>query len=262
MPLSKEDIERIYSMRDKLIITFKATSSETQKKRVSKNLAKIEKIIRDIESGKEIDPKELHLFSNNVKKNDDAVSNLNRMSYLAKIEVEQISENNKDAEMNQIYSFFKFFETNLITPLGDNYIKLDYHLSKRRDVLFAHFEALRHLMKEYVDDLNILTELRIQRQIETYKSRVEQQKAYLLIRLSEFLHELKELLDEIIAECESGRNSFFNPDEIFEVKYLINDYSKTEYEGMKMMDIVYEALYFTIDFIEIVRMPDFRKKSR
>ena len=73
---------------------------------------------------------------------------------------------------------------------------------------------------------------------------------------------MKDLLNEIIIEYESGKNSFFNPDEVFEIQYLINENKKTEYEGSKMLDIVYEAMYFTIDYLEIVRMPDFRKHKK
>ena len=108
MSFSKEEIEKIYQIREKMLITYKAAVSDAQKKRISKDLAKIEKIIGHIEEGKEIEVDKLSLFSiesrnteNNVKKEEHD----NRISYIAKIEILKLSDSNKDPEMNQIYSF-------------------------------------------------------------------------------------------------------------------------------------------------------------
>ena len=263
MSFSKEEIEKIYQIREKMLITYKAAVSDAQKKRISKDLAKIEKIIGHIEEGKEIEVDKLSLFSiesrnteNNVKKEEHD----NRISYIAKIEILKLSDSNKDPEMNQIYSFLIFFENNFAVPLDDMYLKLEYSLGKKRDIIFAHYQALQRLLKEYIDDIEILQDLKIKEQIEKYKSRIEQQKAYLLIKLSEFLHELKDLVNEIISDYKSGKSNFLNPKEKFQTSYLIKE--KTEFEDMEMIDILYETVYFLEDFIEIIRMPDFRKNLK
>ncbi|MCK4799115.1 MAG: hypothetical protein KAT05_17215 [Spirochaetes bacterium] len=261
MALSKNEIEKIYGIKEKLLITYKAASSEEQKKRISIHLAKIEKIIQNIEEGKWIDTTELHIFSEELKKKEkpDKNNKPTRINYIAKVEILKIAEKNKDSEMDQIYSFIMYFEKNFSIPLGPTYLKLDYYLSRKRELFYAHYEAIKHLLKEYIDDIVLLSELKFNKQIEKYKSRLAQQKKYLFVKLSELLHELKNFLTEIITDFDTGRKSLFNPDEKYVNKFAVDE--KTTFEDCEMETIVREAQYFTLDFIEILRMPNFKNHT-
>jgi hypothetical protein len=262
MAFSKDDLEKIYSIKEKLQVTFKAAGTPQQKRRISTYLTKIDDIIKDIEDGKSVDLSELNLFSEELikVKISDQSEDGERISYLAKVENLKIAESNKDSEMDLIYSFLIYFEKNFSIPLGSNYLKIDYYLSKKRDTFFAHYEGIKHLLKEYTDDLLLLSDLKFNEQIEKYKARIAQQKKYFFIRLSELLHELKEFFDDIIADLNRGRKSFFNPDEKFVYKFETEN--KPEFEGEKMSLIIEEAYKFTIEFIEILRMPKFKKSTK
>lgn len=262
MSLSKKEIEKIYNIKDKLTITYKAAANNKQKKRISKHLQQINKIIDEIEDGKLIDLNKLNIFSEDLNMDEIYESEIddNRINYLAKVESLKTSHNNKDSEMNQIYSFLSYFEKNFSTPLGNNYLKLEYNFSKKRDTFFSHFEGINHLFKEYIDDINVLTELKFKEQIEQFKIRINQQKKFILVRLSEVLHEFKEIINDIILDYDKGLNSIFNPEERYIYKYPKTE--KTDFDGVEMINILKEALYFTDDFLNILRMPDFRKKTK
>lgn len=257
--MSHEEIEKIYNIKEKLLVTFKAASTGKQKRRISNYLSKIEKIIKDIEDGNIINHEELNIFSEELKKSRNTKlkeKDESKISYLARIENLQISDKNKDSEMDLIYSFLMYFEKNFSVPLGSNYLKIDYYLSKKRELFFAHYEAVKHLLKEYIDDILLLDELKFNEQIEQYKSRLGQQKKYLFIKLSELLHELKEFYEEILSDKNTGRKSFFNPEEKYKYKFDVDDNS--EFEGVDMGSIVNETYNFTNEFIEILRMPKFK----
>ncbi len=259
MSISREDEEKILNLKEKLLLVYKAAASDSQKRRVLKNINTIDKVIKDIEDGKDVDLTKLNIFSNEKQEKPEIVEDDGRINYLAKVESIKMSEDHNDAELNEIYSFYRYFEDNFLVPLQDNYFKIDYQYSKRRDLIFAHHDALNHLFEEYLNDFEVLKDLKIKEQVATYKNRVDQQKAYTLIKLGEFLFELKELLDDIIKDRNAGMNTFYNPDEKFYSKFAKdNNY----FEGCKMIEIINELMLFMDDFIEIIRMPDFKKRKK
>ena len=260
MSLSKKEIEKIYNIKDKLTVTYKAATNEKQKKRLSKHIKQIEKIINEIEEGKYINLEQLNIFSDEIQINElDEMNEDDRINYIAIVENLKITKTNKDTEMDHIFSFFKYFEKHFSTPLGSNYLKLEYKFSKRRDTFFTHFENINHLLKEYIDDVKVLSELKFKEQIDQFKLRINQQKKYILVRLSELLHEFKDLVSELILNYEKGFNAIINPLEKYIYKYPKTE--KTDFEGIEMINILKESSYYANDFLEVLRMPDFRKKS-
>lgn len=260
MSLTKKEIEKIYNIKDKLTITYKAATNEKQKRRLSKHIKEIERIIDDIEEGKYVNLDQSNIFSGDIQLDEfDDFDENNRINYIAIVENLKITKTNKDSEMDQIFSFFKYFEKHFSTPLGSNYLKLEYNFSKRRDTFFTHFENINHLFKEYIDDVKVLSELKFKEQIEQFKLRINQQKKYILVRLSELLHEFKDLVEEMILNYEKGLNSIINPLEKYIYKYPKTE--KTDFEGIEMINILKESSLFASDYIDILRMPDFRKKS-
>ncbi len=260
MALSKKEIEKIHEIKEKLTITYKAATSDKQRRRLNKHIKQIEKLLDDIDDGKVANLQKLNIFSEDTNEIDH-INQIeeDRINYIAKVDNLKINKSNKDSEIDQIYSFFVYFEKHFSTPLGTNYLKLEYGYSKRRDTFFTHFENINHLFKEYIDDVKVLSELKFKEQIEQFKFRINQQKKYILVRLSELLHEFKDLIDEIILDFEKGHNAIINPLEQYIYKYPKTE--KTDFEGVEMINLLKEASNYANDFLEILRMPDFRKKS-
>lgn len=253
MSLSQHDIEKIYQIKQKLLTTFKVTTSAEQKKRIKSYLAHIESILDDIERGLDVDPEKLNIFSSEFKNTEDIEENF-ITNYSARIEIIKLNENIKDKEMDLIYSFFIFFENNFFNIFTPKYLKLDYQFNKKRDLLFAQYDAFKILLKQYKDDLDLLSELRVKAQIEQFKKRIDQQKKYLLVKLSELIHGFRDFTLDLLNDIKYGKNGFINFDEVFEVNFENN-----EFNGWKMGDIIKEAEHFFNEFLDILRMPDFRR---
>ena len=152
-----------------------------------------------------------------------------------------------------------YFDKHFFTPLGTNYLKLEYNLDKKRGTYFTHYDNLKKLLSEYIDDLLVLNELKSKTQQEQYKLRLVHQKKHFFVKLSELLHELKDFFEEITNEYATGRKVIHNSTEKYKYKFPTNE--KTDFDNVEMIKIVEEALFFIKDFIEILRMPDFRKIS-
>ena len=207
----------------------------------------------------------MNIFSDDIKQIEEQaekrqfLNNDERINYIAKVENLKITDSNKDSELDQIYSFIMYFDKHFYTPLGANYLKLEYNLNKKRGTYFTHYDNLKKLLSEYIDDLLVLNELKFKDQQEQYKLRLVHQKKHFFVKLSELLHELKDFFEEINNEIKAGRKVVHNPDEKYSYKYPTKD--KTDFDNVEMIKIVEEVLFFIEDFIEILRMPDFRKIS-
>ena len=107
MPLTKKELEKIYEIRKKLQVTFKAASTEDQRKRINNHIKKIEQIIVYIEEGEPVDFDELNIFSEDIKlleeqeEKKDFLYRDNRINYVAKVENLKITESNKDSELDR-----------------------------------------------------------------------------------------------------------------------------------------------------------------
>jgi hypothetical protein len=75
--------------------------------------------------------------------------------------------------------------------------------------------------------------------------------------MNDFLIELKEFLLEIISDIELGNKSLFNPEDKFKSKFTSEN--KSDFDDIEIITIIYEALYFVNDFLDIIRIPDFKK---
>ena len=174
------------------------------------------------------------------------------------MEIKKISDINKDEEIDEIYSYFLYFDNNFSSPLSLSNLKLDYSLSKMRDDFFVKYDNVLHLIEEFKTDVELLSKIKNKEQIESYKERLKQQKRHILFKTSEILNELKVFLEKVIADINEGRKSLFNATEKYLIKF--DSSKKSILEGKTYKEIIFETYNFVNDFIDILRMPYFRNK--
>lgn len=259
MSLTKEEIEKVYRLRDSLKMTYRLSTNRAQKGRIGETLKELEDIIKNIESGKWVNPVKIHLYTKKTSEEpEEAVEE--KSSYRDKINFVKLSENNKDLEMDEMFSYLLFFEDTFIVFLKAEELKLEYEFSKRRNDFLLHYSTMRRLIDEYISDTESFTTFTTTEQREHYRDRLMHQKNYILIKLSENLAELKGLLIELLDDASSGRNeALLNADERYYSQ--INSLKTNIFEGSKNVDIVRQALDFIVEFNTTLRIPNFKKKK-
>jgi len=255
MALSDEEIEKIYKIKSQLLSTYKISKKEEQKKRISHYIKEVDMIIKDIENRNWVNPVKLNILTQNVDGKDNIATDNKKYKNL--VPIEKISDLNKDLELDQIYSYLNYFEENFIPPMSQTNLKLDYALSRKRDDFYVKYDSVKHLVKEFTADFELLCKLTNKEQIEKYKERINLQKHHLLFKISELLSDISSFLSLVITDLNEGRKSLFNAAE----KYF-NKFDKTKkdiFTGQTMEYIVRECSIFIDEFIDILRMPDFKK---
>ena len=249
-----KELEKLYKLREQLKNTHKITTLQEQKDRLSIYLKNIEFVIKEIESGNWVNPVKLSVISENVE-NLDIEKYDGDIDY--DVEMIEIVPNSRDVEMNTLYSYYKFFEDNFLSALSQSYLKLDYNLGKKRDDMYVKNDIIRHIIEEYGEDMNILTSISNKEQAEKYRERLSHQKKYLFIKLSEYLRNFLEFLNIVISDLDMGRSNIFNQDEKYLPKFSKD---KNVFENHKYKDIIRNAKEFIEIFIDVLRLPDFKRK--
>jgi len=273
--ISKEDNEKILALKERLRTTYKISTNAEQKKRIITHLAKIDSILKDISLGKDIS--EDRLAELNIKKisqNGENAANITSTSdnssasdnrdYLKDdignfaVKYVEIHGNTKDTEINEIYSYFLFLESVYLPPLSQIYLKMDFNFGRDRDIIFNKFDMAKHLVNSYVEDYKMLASLVGKKeQYDSYKERMKQQRQYLLVKLGEFLHEFDDFLLKVIDNMKTNKPNILNPDDIYK-----NDFVESKYlDGRNYRDIVKSLESYTLFFINILRIPNFKKSG-
>ncbi|HPO50432.1 MAG TPA: hypothetical protein PLO89_08930 [Spirochaetota bacterium] len=250
------DIEKLKKLREQIDNTYKTTTIKEQKERLSAYIREIDAVLKDIESGNWVNPVKLSIISEKAK-----IMDIDEDNEEIDFDVEELEiiEGSKDVEMNTLYSYYKFFEDNFLSALNQSYLKLDYNLGKKRDDIYIKNDVMRHLIEEYSEDMKILFSISNKEQSDKYRERLSHQKKYLFIKLSEFLRFFLDFLGSLIVDLDMGRSTIFNQDERFLPVYSKNS-KKNVFYNRKYKDIIYSAKDFIEIFIEVLRLPDFKRK--
>ncbi len=269
LKISKEDYQKILALKDRMTTTYKVSTSQEQKKRLVSYLAKIERLLKDISSGKEIDPARLAELNIKISKpnssndiehieslDDDTEEYLKDDKGNFVIEYIEIPGNKRDNEINEVYSYFIFMESVYLPPISQAYLKMDFNFGKDRDIVFNKFDIVKHLFSSYVDDYKMLTSIMHKKeQYDAYKERIKQQRQYLLVKLGEFLNEFNEFVLKIIDNVETNKPNILNPDDIYKNDFIDNKYL----EGKSYRAIAKSLHSYIIFFISILRIPNFKR---
>lgn len=255
MSLSDKEIEKIYRIKSQLLSTYKVSQKEEQKKRISHYIKEVDMIIKDIENGNWVNPVKLNILTQNVDSEDN--SSANEKNYKNLVQIEKISDLNKDSELDQLYSYLNYFEEHFLPPMSQTNLKLDYALSRKRDDFYVKYDSVKHLVKEFIADFELLCKLTNKDQIDKYKERINLQKHHLLVKISELLNDIRDFLTLVITDLNEGRKSLFNAAEKYSNKF--DKAKKGIFTGQTMEYIIRECAIFIDDFIDILRMPDFKK---
>ncbi|HOV15129.1 MAG TPA: hypothetical protein PK771_12645 [Spirochaetota bacterium] len=260
MNTQKEELEKLYEIRDRLKKIQQINLKQDDKDKITSYLRDTENSIKEIEAGNWINPLKINQIKENLKQFDNIIDNTTIDEDIDfDVEKIEIIPNSKDVEMNTLYSYYKYFEDNFLTALNQSYLKLDYNLGKKRDDLFVKNDMIRHLIEEYGEDMNVLTSITNKEQSDKYRERLSHQKKYLFIKLSEYLRDFLDFLNTTITDINSGRKNIFNLNEKFLPKFTRNN-NKNAFENLKFKDIIMKTKDFIEIFIDVLRLPDFKRK--
>lgn len=267
MSISDKDKKKLNEIHNLLSITLKSSTLANQKSRILKNLKTVESLLNDINEGKWINPIKLRNilngFSNqtSIKTNKQNTTQINHNTpegYLEKIEIVNISRLNNDYEIDCIYSYFEYFKRNFLQPIGKNNLELNYNLNKKRDEFINKSENIDKLLKDYREDLEILTQITEKEKAKYYNSKFVQRRKNLFLQCAEMFVIGNKFTNKIIHDRASDDGGVFNGDHIFVGKYNLNNSSI--FERQTNYYILKELKTFTEEILSFLNIPGYESE--
>ncbi len=251
--MTKEDIQKINDLREKMARTYRLATTEEQKKRLGKYIKDLDIIIGDIKAGRPVDPIKLRIL-------DDSPSQSSSKKYAEDdeptfsdvIEVETVIASGHDYDFDQVYSFLTFFENNLSPALSASYLKLDFALAKKRDECLMSYESVKRIVDQYVSDFNQYYSSNNDNT--AMRERLRTDRRSVLVKLNDTFISIRKFFAFLVNDLNDGRNSILNKDSIFRDKF-----SETHnyFNGKTYEEIVRLAYDFVNEMIDVIDIPRF-----
>jgi hypothetical protein len=250
--MNQEDFNKILSVREKLLATYKFTVSEEQKREIGKSIKDLDIIIADVKAGRPVSPKQIESIIGKQSSNKSKDSGNDKKSFADIIPVEEVIASGKDYDFDQIYCFLTFFEKNMFSALSSSYLKLDFALSKKRDECFMSYESVKRMIDQYITDYNSF--FNTSKDPLDAKQRLRADRRLVLVKLNDIFLSLHKLFSKLIDDLQDERNTILNKDEVFKDKFASDD---NYFNGMSFAKIVAEADRFFEELIDIIDLPKF-----
>lgn len=222
--------------------------------KMSKDQIQRQRVFKDIQRWKEILetlPKKQvkELDSYDEEKSASALADYELLKYIT---VLQMNKKIDDKDLNEIFTFMKFFEDEYLGMLGEYHLKLDYNQSDLRNTFYPKLHDIHNALEHYAnalikfdDEYNPVDKTRL-------KMMVQEEYRNLLKKVGDFLRRLSNFINDLVYDYEQSGSVIKNPHEKLRFSSggnVLNGY--TVIEGLKDLQLFLAEL---LDYLNIPEM--------
>ena len=236
---------------------YKSTVDKDQKERVKKEISKIKNKISNIE---QFGPEEVldegqDQEEDVVTGKDDAAFEEEKKEFkiLSKFPVKKIHPESINPEVNMAITYIDIFESELWGALSDFHLKLDYFHSRERDKFYNALENVKRFISEYANTLNEFNDSVNKKYLEKLKSMRSKYSRSLLVDSVKLIMNIKEFIEKILSDYESGGHIIMNPDD--EIAYSDIEEKKI-LNNWKIIDALRYIREFSEEFLGAINLPE------
>ena len=256
MDAKQEKSEKIVKSIKLLESVLRTTRDDAQKSRVKKNIAGLNRQLKELHPNTNIKELVDAIFSNIMAIPDtDNSKSLKKYDLLRNIEIEPISPHKEDWETNEAAGIMKHFEDKYWTIISDQYIQLDFSNSSDRDGLYRQLDGCNRALKTFqqtIEDIEKTKSPEYSGQLHLMRVRHSR---LLLYDIYQFFKNLNFYISNIIANYEAGGNMIMNPtDKIIYEKY--EDFHT--FEGYTVIDALFQMEKYIKEVLDLLNVPEMK----
>lgn len=248
-PKNKDDIDKIIKQLEGV---YKTTKDEEQRKRVGRRIVQLKRNLEmpDIdtpfsakttnkensdkpkvieETKKETTPTEIE--------NTDSISEYESLHDLQVVPIHNLSKNR---DVNFFAAVLKEFEDEFWPALSEYHFKLDYNHSKKRDVFFDKLEISKITLKELLKVFDQLEHSLNAAHEEQLNVMCKKQEREFIMKMVDFLSELKKFLKIILDNHDEGGNVIVEPDHVIKFGKLYGDKKLSNFTVLSAAKAIYQ----------------------
>lgn len=259
MSVTREEIERIHDIKKSLEITYKSSTTPSQRARLKNEIDEINSIIELINEGKWVNPLKLKIFGHTKNNKSTGNEAVNENTEYDKVKLIPFVQDSRDDEMDVIYSYFVFFENNFYQIFSQRSLKLRFDAGKKRDEFLASYDFILRQVEQYQSDI-VDAVRKTDQTREQRNNRLNMERFNLLGRLQDFFKELLEFVITLNQGIAQGEKIILNPQDSFFDEQNVAEFS--HFEGKKIFEVLKELEIFLRIFLTKIDIPDFLRGKK
>ncbi|MDH4128263.1 MAG: hypothetical protein OEV44_05880 [Spirochaetota bacterium] len=237
---------------------LKTTSNDVQRKRVYKEIQQwkeeLDKLPRNF------------LFDNDTINFDKDVKTeksnpLDNYELLKHIPIIKVNSEVNNRELNEIYTFTKYFEDEYLGMLSEYHIKLDFNYSHNRDIFYSQIHDVHLAIKSYADVLEKANKSNIEtEQKSRLKLTAQGEYRNVINKISDFYNKLFEFVNNLVDNYDNHGNLISNPKSKLHFNSNVN--SSMVLEGCTVIEGVKDLHRFLTELLDYLNLPNIKKKDK
>ncbi len=252
--MAELDHQRIREMIDNLEGVLKTSGSVDQRRRVA---VEIHNLKKDLEKNPLTLLDEDEVSQESTDPEEATKDPLDYFDILKHIPIVETSRGFVNRELDEIYTFLKYFEDEHLGMLGEYHLKLDYNRSLVRDGFYSKIHDLHTVINHYA---NALAKYEHDKDLLVSKTNqkllVQEEYRNLLTKLGSFFRKLYQFADDLVENYNNNGNLVLNPHD-----KLTFDSSLGESQvlnGCTVIEGIQDLHRFLTELLEYLNLPDLK----
>ncbi len=164
-----------------------------------------------------------------------------------------------DREVDHIYLYMKFFESDFLPFLSETKLKLDFKYSLERDSFYHRFQELLRRLTDLVNEIERFESGKFRVDIEEeMKKRIFKMKRNLSIELDRFFKQVNKFATDLLEDVNGDALKCLNGEETINFDAIEG---KRYLEGFLVRDALEEVRKFSLEIIEYLDIPEIKLKE-
>lgn len=249
---------RIEQVQKKLLLVYKTTKDDAKKKELETTFKQIDRDLRKLDLG-QFEEKDLVRYGISTQDLEVAIQehlHNRRVSYriLNNIQLEPVTANTRNEEVNAIWSYLKFFGDEYLGLLCEQNLKLDYGLAYQRDQFYTLYNDVVKVVSEYGEISDQIAQAESSHNKE-YRSRLVQlqNKQYrdIILKVGKFLRSLQTFVQSVFSSEEEGIRSLLEPEAIVYIEG-----TDSSLNGVTAKKALEDLAVYVDEFFDYIKIPD------
>ncbi|GMT48565.1 MAG: hypothetical protein IEMM0008_0104 [bacterium] len=255
--MAELDHQRIREMIDNLEGVLKTSGNADQRKRVTIEIHKLRKELERNPLRILDDDDEDEDTQEAVQQEEELKDPLEYYDILKNIPVQQTGRGFYNRELNEIYTFIKYFEDEHLGMLGEYHLKLDYDQSLVRDNFYSKIHDLHTVVNHYANALEKHEQLKESLSNRTnQKLLVQEEYRNLLTKLGDFFRKLYKFVDNLVESYNSNSNLVLNPHDKLSFDSSLGE--SQILNGCTVIEGIQDLHRYLTELLEYLNLPDIK----
>lgn len=260
MKISDDDRAKLEDLKKKLILTYKMSTKVGLKQELKKQIDEIDKIFADIDAGRFVDLSKFNIFSKSTRNNLDCEKDRRKetLDIYEDLRPLKLCKASKDSEVDLLFSYFDYFETQFYPCLTPQNFKLRFDAGKKRDNFLLIADILKKDFENYQEDVSNAAYVRGEEQGALYEEKLNTEKHILISKVTDFFEKVLKFIEVIDKAREEGDTILLEPEKILSYQ-VMNENDKADFDGAEAQSILPKLSLFLRSFLDNIQLPNFAK---